>query len=72
VAWTSAVEEAERQRGREAAAELGMALEEERRVEPFEGARDRHLWVFRKIAPTPDGYPRRPGMAAKRPLGASS
>ena len=72
VAWKGAVEEAEKQRGRGAAAELGMTLEEERRVEPFEGARDHHLWVFRKIAPTPDGYPRRPGMAAKRPWGASS
>jgi hypothetical protein len=26
--------------------------------------------VFRKVAPTPAGYPRRPGMAAKRPLTA--
>jgi hypothetical protein len=25
--------------------------------------------VVRKVAPTPEGYPRRPGMAAKRPLG---
>ncbi len=26
------------------------------------------LFVFRKIGPTPPGFPRRPGMAAKRPL----
>ena len=25
--------------------------------------------VFKKVAPTPERYPRRPGMAAKRPLG---
>ena len=69
VAWKGAVAEAERQLGRGAAAELGLALEEELGVEPFVGARDRRLVVFRKIAPTPAGYPRRPGMAAKRPRG---
>jgi 16S rRNA (guanine527-N7)-methyltransferase len=72
VAWKGWVAEEEEQLGRGAAAELGMSLEEELRVEPFEGARDRRLVVFRKIAPTPRGYPRRPGMAAKRPLGALS
>jgi 16S rRNA (guanine527-N7)-methyltransferase len=72
VAWKGAVGEEEKRLGRGAAAELGMSLEEVRRVEPFEGARERHLCVFRKIAPTPAGYPRRSGMAAKRPLGASA
>jgi hypothetical protein len=28
------------------------------------------LHVFRKVSPTPAGYPRRPGVAAKRPLTA--
>jgi 16S rRNA (guanine527-N7)-methyltransferase len=69
VAWKGAVDEAERRLGKEAASQLGMSLEEVRRVEPFEGARDRHLCVFRKVGPTPEGYPRRPGRAAKRPLG---
>jgi 16S rRNA (guanine527-N7)-methyltransferase len=26
------------------------------------------LFVFRKVGPTPAGFPRRPGMARKRPL----
>jgi len=69
VAWKGALGRDELQLGKGAAAQLGMALEEVRRVEPFEGARDRHLCVVRKVAPTPEGYPRRPGMAAKRPLG---
>jgi 16S rRNA (guanine527-N7)-methyltransferase len=69
VAWKGAVGAAELRQGRAAAAELGMALEEELRVEPFAGARDRRLVVFRKVAPTPGAYPRRPGMAVKRPLG---
>ena len=69
VAWKGARDAQEEQRGAAAAALLGMAAEPVRRVEPFEGARDRHLHVFRKIAPTPERYPRRAGMAAKRPLG---
>jgi 16S rRNA (guanine527-N7)-methyltransferase len=39
------------------------------RVQPFAGARNRHLHVLVKVAPTPEGLPRRPGMARKRPLG---
>ena len=69
VAWKGALDAAERKRGEAAAQRLGLALEDVRRVEPFEGARNRHLCVFRKIVPTPEGFPRRPGMAAKRPLG---
>ena len=52
-----------------AAAEVGLEPIEVRRVEPYSAARDRHLHVFRKTAPTPPRYPRRPGMARKRPLG---
>lgn len=37
-------------------------------VVSISGARRRHLLVFRKVAPTPPGFPRRPGMARKRPL----
>lgn len=37
-------------------------------VEPFVQAR-RVLAPYLKVAPTPDRFPRRPGMAAKRPLG---
>jgi len=69
VAWKGARGEAEEARGAEAASLLGLEVEDVLRVEPFEGARDRHLHVFRKISPTPDGFPRRAGMAAKRPLG---
>ena len=69
VAWKGKLGADELQRGRGAAAELGMTLEDELRVEPFEGARDRRLVVLRKVSPTPGRFPRRPGMAAKRPLG---
>lgn len=69
VAWKGALGDDELRWGEGAAAELGLSLEEVRRVEPFEGARDHRLVVFRKVSSTPGGFPRRPGMAAKRPLG---
>jgi 16S rRNA (guanine527-N7)-methyltransferase len=69
VAWKGARSPAEEGRGRGAADEVGLALADVLRVEPFEGARNRHLHVYRKVAPTPERLPRRPGMAAKRPLG---
>ena len=40
------------------------------RVTPYAGARDHTLHAYCKIAPTPARFPRRPGMATKRPLGA--
>jgi 16S rRNA (guanine527-N7)-methyltransferase len=53
-----------------AAAELGLVRDEVRKVIPFDGATDRHLHVFLKTAPTPPRFPRRAGIARKRPLGA--
>jgi 16S rRNA (guanine527-N7)-methyltransferase len=69
VAWKGARDPAEEGLGGGAADEVGLALVDVVRVEPFEGARNRHLHVYRKVAPTPERFPRRPGMAAKRPLG---
>jgi 16S rRNA (guanine527-N7)-methyltransferase len=69
VAWKGARDADEEELGRRAADEVGLALEGVLRVEPFPGARDRHLHVYRKVTPTPERFPRRPGMAAKRPLG---
>jgi 16S rRNA (guanine527-N7)-methyltransferase len=69
VAWKGARSEGEEAAGAEAASIVGMEPERVLRVEPFAGARDRHLHVYRKISPTPGRYPRRAGMAVKRPLG---
>jgi 16S rRNA (guanine527-N7)-methyltransferase len=52
-----------------AAEQLGMRLLEIRRTEPYEGARDHHLHVFEKVAETPSRFPRRAGVARKRPIG---
>ena len=52
-----------------AGAELGLALRAIEPVTPFPGARDRHLHIYTKVAETPERFPRRPGIARKRPLG---
>jgi 16S rRNA (guanine527-N7)-methyltransferase len=56
-------------RAERAAAVLGLRRQEIRRVVPFADATDRHLHVFAKIEQTPARFPRRAGIARKRPLG---
>ena len=53
-----------------AADELGLIRTEVRAVPPFEGATDHHLHLYQKVRDTPDRFPRRAGMARKRPLGS--
>jgi 16S rRNA (guanine527-N7)-methyltransferase len=61
----------EEERSAAVAAELlGLRLESIRRVHPYEGVRDHHLHVYLKAEETPERFPRRAGMARKRPLGA--
>jgi 16S rRNA (guanine527-N7)-methyltransferase len=54
---------------RTAAVELGLEMADARRVEPYARAAHRHLQLLVKTSPTPPRFPRRPGMARKRPLG---
>jgi len=72
VAWKGAVSDDEAADGRAAASELGLEPTEVLSVTPFPAAREHTLHVFRKTAPTPPRYPRRPGIATKRPLSARS
>ena len=69
VAWKGARDAEEEAAGADAARLLGMAVTEVLAVQPFEASENRHLHVVRKLSPTPAGFPRRPGMAGKRPLG---
>lgn len=69
VAWKGRRDRAEEADGDAAAKALGMERVEVVRVPPRPSAAERHLHVFRKVTPTPPGYPRREGMARKRPLG---
>ncbi|MBA2506908.1 MAG: class I SAM-dependent methyltransferase [Thermoleophilaceae bacterium] len=68
VAWKGTVSEEEDAGGRRAAVELGLAPRDPLAVKPFPEARDRRLYVYEKTGPTPSRYPRRPGIAGKRPL----
>jgi 16S rRNA (guanine527-N7)-methyltransferase len=52
----------------EAGAMLGLERESLRRVDPYEAARDHHLHVWVKTRETSDRFPRRVGMARKKPL----
>lgn len=71
VAWKGTLSADERDGGHRAAELLGMEIERIVPVEPFAGARDRSLVLARKVAETPGRFPRREGMAKKRPLGAA-
>jgi 16S rRNA (guanine527-N7)-methyltransferase len=72
VAWKSRPEPAEEADGDAAAAALGMSAPDAIPVQPFERARDRYLYLTSKVSSTPARFPRRPGMARKRPIRASS
>jgi 16S rRNA (guanine527-N7)-methyltransferase len=52
-----------------AAAMLGMRRTRVATVAAFEGASEHHLHVFLKVDETPARFPRRAGLARKRPLG---
>jgi 16S rRNA (guanine527-N7)-methyltransferase len=56
-------------RADKAIAILGGSLRELKRIELEEFADERCLIVIDKIAPTPEKYPRHPGVPGKRPLG---
>jgi 16S rRNA (guanine527-N7)-methyltransferase len=68
VAWKGAVGEDEASEGAAAAALLGLEPAEVLAVDPYPAAERRTLHLYRKVAPTPDRFPRRAGMAVKRPL----
>ena len=69
VAWKGARDPVEEAAGAAAAESAGMGLKDVLPVKPYPASENRHLHVFRKIAPTPPELPRRAGMARKRPLG---
>jgi 16S rRNA (guanine527-N7)-methyltransferase len=72
VAWKGRRDPDEEAAGTAAARQLGMAEPTVLRVNPFPAAEDRHLYLSSKVSSTPNKYPRREGMARKRPLGAST
>jgi len=65
--WSTPMPADDEARAAAAAEMLGLQALPARPVRPFAGA-ERVLRVFRRVAPTPDKYPRRPGRAVARPI----
>ena len=72
VAWCGKRDPAGEAVAEEAAAIVGLTLGPVLPVTPYEGAQHRHLHLMSKVMDTPDRFPRRPGMAVKRPLSGIS
>lgn len=68
VAYKGARDRDEEEAAARAGAIVGLECEEVVRVHPYTGAEHRSLHVWSKVAPTPARFPRRAGMARKRPL----
>lgn len=70
--WRGKRDDQEEQSALVAARELGLERREVRGVRPFQASRDRHLHLYVKVGNTPGRYPRRAGVARKRPLGCAA
>jgi 16S rRNA (guanine527-N7)-methyltransferase len=72
ISMKSGLEREELSEGRRAAEALGARVAEIIRVPMLQeiGEKERNLVILEKTRKTPAQYPRRPGMAAKKPLGA--
>jgi 16S rRNA (guanine527-N7)-methyltransferase len=70
VAWRGHRDPAAEAAATRAAAELGLEGRLPIRSEPYPGSKEHHLHIYVKVGPTPARFPRRPGIASKRPLGA--
>lgn len=68
MAWKAQPDPPEELAGARAAEALGLRADPPQSVAPFRDAGPRRLYVWPKVGPTPDRFPRRPGMARKRPL----
>lgn len=71
VAWKGRRDEGEEADGTVAAVATGLELAEVRPVWPWAEAQRLHLYLYVKVGSTPKRFPRRPGMASKRPIRAS-
>jgi 16S rRNA (guanine527-N7)-methyltransferase len=72
IAWKAKKDPSETRDGLFAADVLGLEPQPTVAAETFPGANERHLYVYLKVRPTPARFPRREGMARKRPLQPSA
>lgn len=70
VAWKGRPDAAEVADGQFAAAAVGLEMGEAVVLDARPGAENRSLYLYSKVRETPARFPRRPGMARKRPLSA--
>jgi 16S rRNA (guanine527-N7)-methyltransferase len=68
VAWRGRRDVQVEEQAARAAAILGLEMREPIRTHPFPEAEHRYLHVMLKVSPTPTRFPRRVGVARKRPL----
>jgi 16S rRNA (guanine527-N7)-methyltransferase len=71
VAWKGRRDGAQEADGAAAGALTGLEPAGVLAVHPWDGAEHLHLHRYAKVGPTPNRFPRRPGMATKRPLRAA-
>ncbi|HWE09964.1 MAG TPA: 16S rRNA (guanine(527)-N(7))-methyltransferase RsmG [Solirubrobacteraceae bacterium] len=69
LAWRGRRDLEDERRAARVATLLGLEVAPPIKVEPYPGALNRHLHPIVKVAETPPEFPRRAGMARKRPLG---
>jgi 16S rRNA (guanine527-N7)-methyltransferase len=72
VVWRGHRDRAAEESAGRAAVLLGLERRDPVRSEPYPGSQEHHLHVYVKVGPTPARFPRRPGIASKRPLGVST
>jgi 16S rRNA (guanine527-N7)-methyltransferase len=70
VAWRGQREPQVEAEGAFAAQILGLCVQDPVQVKPYPEVEHRYLHLMSKVAETPSRFPRRAGMARKRPLGA--
>lgn len=68
VAWKGTPDRQEIDAAARAGHKLGFGAERLIESRPFASSRARHFYVAEKLEATPEGFPRRPGVALKRPL----
>jgi 16S rRNA (guanine527-N7)-methyltransferase len=71
VAWGGRRDQEAEEAADRAADQLGLGSGDVVRSEAYPGGDDHHLHVYLKLRDTPSRFPRRPGMARKRPLEGS-
>ena len=72
VAWRGQRDRSQEESAARAALDLGLEVHDPVRSDPYPRSVGHHLHLYVKVMDTPERFPRRVGIASKRPLGAST